>query len=59
MKFERTNGHEDIDQKYIPIVDIWKRVLNIDDIYSEDADFFELGGSSLRVLELIRLCAQK
>ncbi|WP_150467308.1 non-ribosomal peptide synthetase [Francisella sp. SYW-9] len=53
IKSHKVKRYKDINSKYLPIVDIWKNILKVDTICSENADFFELGGSSLRALELI------
>ncbi|WP_346962014.1 amino acid adenylation domain-containing protein [Clostridium sp.] len=35
------------------IVEIWKNVLNLDDIYVND-DFFELGGNSINIIQVVK-----
>lgn len=53
IKDESTEFQADIPLEYKPLIKIWQNVLSVDSIHDVNSDFFELGGGSLRALELI------
>lgn len=53
IKDKTTEFQADISLEYKPLIKIWQNVLSVDIIHDVNSDFFELGGGSLRALELI------